>query len=337
MLTALQTALGNRIYNLERHFRNMKYKHLFGPVASRRLGVSLGVDLVPYKYCPLNCVYCEVQSTTNLQTERVAFYPVSEILGELDHFMQSRPYLDYITFSGAGEPTLNSSIQEIILYIKSHYPEYKLALLTNGVLLNDDEVLQEILPCDVILPSLDAASQEVYEKVNRPKAGLLVSEQIAGLIKLRKRYAGQIWLEVFIVPDITDTPEELKLLRAAIKEMSPDLVQLNSLDRPGAEEWVHAASTKRLKEIKSYMAEELEMPIEIIAKIVSPPEAMAPDEEIVNLIRGSLSRIATTAEDLAFMLDIHINEISKILRELNTEGKLQTTRQARGVVYSWKS
>ncbi len=315
----------------------MKYKHLFGPLTSRRLGLSLGLDLVPYKHCPLNCVYCEVQSTTHLQTEREVFFPVAEILAELDHFMKDRPHLDYITFSGAGEPTLNSSIKEIIPYIKSHYPEYKLALLTNGVLLNDEEVLQEILPCDVILPSLDAASQEIYEKVNRPQEGLLVSDQIAGLIKLREHYSGPIWLEVFIVPDITDTPQELKLLREAIKKISPDLVQLNSLDRPGPEEWVKAASTQRLKEIKNYMAEELGMPIEIIAKIESPPEAQAPDEETMHLIKGSLSRIETTAEDLAFMLDIHINEISKILRELNTEGKLHTTRKARGVCYSWKS
>lgn len=315
----------------------MKYKHLFGPLLSRRLGLSLGLDLVPYKYCPLNCVYCEVQNTTHLQTQREAFFPVTEILAELDHFMRDRPHLDYITFSGAGEPTLNSSISEIIQHIKKHYPEYKLALLTNGVLLNDEEVLEEILPCDVILPSLDAASQTVYEKVNRPQAGLLVSDQIAGLVKLRQRYAGPIWLEVFIVPEITDTPAELKLLREAIKDISPDLVQLNSLDRPGAEDWVKAASTKRLKEIKNYMAMELAMPIEIIAKIETPPDAKAPDEEIVNQIRGTLTRRESSAEDLAFMLDIHINEISNILRELNAEGVLQTARKARGVCYSWKS
>src|SRR5690554_1232344 len=116
----------------------MKYKHLFGPVNSRRLGISLGIDLVPYKYCPLNCVYCEVQSTTHLQTTREEFFPTAEILEELDRLMQSRPHLDYITFSGAGEPTLNSSIEDIIRHIKAKYPDYKLALLTNGVLLTDE-------------------------------------------------------------------------------------------------------------------------------------------------------------------------------------------------------
>lgn len=315
----------------------MKYKHLFGPVASRRLGISLGIDLVPYKYCPLNCVYCEVQSTTHLQTERQRFFPTSEILSELDSFMQSEPHLDFITFSGAGEPTLNSSISEIISHVKTHYREYKLALLTNGVLLNNDEVLSEILPCDVILPSLDAASQDVYEKVNRPKAGLLVQDQIKGLTRLRKLYRGQIWLEVFIVPGITDTEAELKLLRSAIKQISPDLVQLNSLDRPGVEDWVEAASTERLKEIKRYMSQELTMPIEIIAKIKYQPGINALDEEIVHLIKGTISRRPSTAEDLSAMLDIHINEISKILRVLNREGKLRAERKARGVFYSWKA
>jgi len=315
----------------------MKFKHLFGPVTSRRLGISLGIDLVPYKYCPLNCVYCEVQSTTHLQTEREEFFPTEEILAELDSFMRSRPHLDYITFSGAGEPTLNSSISTIISHIKKHYPEYKLALLTNGVMLNNDEVLHEILPCDVILPSLDAASQEVYEKVNRPKPGLLVQDQIQGLVKLRQLYAGQIWLEVFIVPDISDTAEQLLLLRDAIKEISPDLVQLNSLDRPGAEEWVEAASTERLKKIKSFMTQELDMPIEIIAKIQYRPGVSALDEEIVHLIKGTISRRPSTAEDLSAMLDIHINEISKVLRELNQEGKLSTERKARGVFYTWKA
>jgi wyosine [tRNA(Phe)-imidazoG37] synthetase (radical SAM superfamily) len=314
-----------------------KYKHLFGPVSSRRLGISLGIDLVPYKYCPLNCVYCEVQSTTHLQTEREEFFPTAEILAELDSFMQSRPHLDYITFSGAGEPTLNSSISAIISHIKRHYPEYKLALLTNGVLLNNDEVLHDILPCDVILPSLDAASQEVYEKVNRPKPGLLVQDQIQGLVKLRQVYAGQIWLEVFIVPDVSDTTAQLLLLRDAIKEISPDLVQLNSLDRPGAEEWVEAASTERLKKIKNFMAQELDMPIEIIARIPYQPGLKAMDEEIVHLIKGTISRRPSTAEDLSAMLDIHINEISKVLRELNQEGKLSTERKARGVFYSWKA
>ena len=315
----------------------MKYKHLFGPVTSRRLGVSLGIDLVPYKYCPLNCVYCEVQSTTHLQTKREEFFPTQDILDELDSFMRERPHLDYITFSGAGEPTLNSSIKDIISHVKEQYPEYKLALLTNGVLLNDDAVLAEILPCDLILPSLDAATQKVYEMINRPKAGLKVEELISGLVKLRERYQGQIWLEVFIIPGINDMEEELLPLREAIARIKPDIVQLNSLDRPGAEEWVEAATARDLKKVKDFMAIALSTPIEIIAKIKYQGGMDSLDAEVVSFIQATMSRRPSTAEDLAEMLNIHINEIMKILRELAHEGKLQAERGARGVFYTWKS
>jgi wyosine [tRNA(Phe)-imidazoG37] synthetase (radical SAM superfamily) len=304
---------------------------------SRRLGVSLGVDLVPYKYCPLSCVYCEVQHTTHLVTKRQEFFPVVEITGEVDRFMQTRPRLDYITFSGAGEPTLNSGIGRIIQHIKTHYPEYRLALLTNGVLLSVPEVLAEVLPCDLILPSLDAASQDVYEKVNRPKPGLLITDLIAGLTQLRQAYAGKIWLEVFIVPGITDTPAELEALAQAIARIAPDLVQLNSLDRPGAEEWVEAAPLKRLKEIRTYLAARLSIPIEIIAKIKYTTANSLADEDLLHQIQGTLVRRPSTAEDLAAMLDVHINEISKILRELVNEGKAQAQRGERGVFYLWKS
>lgn len=315
----------------------MKYKHLFGPVTSRRLGVSLGIDLVPYKYCPLNCVYCEVQSTTHLQTKREEFFPTQDILDELDSFMRERPHLDYITFSGAGEPTLNSSIKDIITHVKEQYPEYKLALLTNGVLLNDDAVLAEILPCDLILPSLDAATQKVYEMINRPKAGLKVEDLISGLVKLRERYQGQIWLEVFIIPGINDMEEELLPLREAIARIKPDVVQLNSLDRPGAEEWVEAATARDLKKVKDFMAIALSTPIEIIAKIKYQGGMDSLDAEVVSFIQATISRRPSTAEDLAEMLNIHINEIMKILRELAHEGKLQAERMARGVFYTWKS
>jgi wyosine [tRNA(Phe)-imidazoG37] synthetase (radical SAM superfamily) len=313
----------------------MKYKHLFGPVTSRRLGVSLGVDLVPYKYCPLNCVYCEIQNTTHLETERRAFFPVAEILEELDAFLQKAPHLDYITFSGAGEPTLNSSINTIICHIKEKYPSYKLALLTNGTLLDNDDVLQDILLCDLILPSLDAASEEVFKIVNRPHPSLTAKNLIEGLVKLRKAYQGQIWLEVFIIQGITDTPEEMALLRQAIARISPDLVQLNSLDRPGAEEWVEAAEPERLKEIREYMRSGLAMPVEIIAKIKYQTGMSVLDDELVELIKGTITRRPSTAEDLAAGLDIHINEISKVLRELNIQGKLHTERRARGVFYTW--
>lgn len=314
----------------------MKYKHLFGPVPSRRLGFSLGVDLVPYKYCPLNCVYCEVQRTTHLITERMEFFPLQEILAELDDYLSNAPKLDYITFSGAGEPTLYSRIGQIVSHIKQKYPQYALALLTNGILLSDSALRQEILPCDLILPSLDAATQDSFELINRPKPGLLVKDLISGLAALRSEYQGQIWLEVFIIQGINDTPRELDALAEAILQMKPDRVQINSLDRPGAEAWVTAASIKSLNRVKEHFDSRLEFPVQIIAKVHSEASDAPVPEDIVSSISATLARRPCTAEDLAKVMGIHLNEVSKYLRQLHQEGRVEVQREARGVFYTWK-
>jgi len=313
----------------------MKYKHLFGPVHSRRLGYSLGVDVVPYKYCPLNCVYCEVQQTTHLTLQRREFFPVDEIKAELADYLDTKPELDYITFSGAGEPTLYSKIGEIISYIKTSYPQYKLALLTNGVLLNNSTLRKEILPCDLILPSLDAASQDAYLKINRPHKDLQASDLIQGLTLLRHDFHGQIWLEVFIIAGINDNPAELDALCVAIKSIQPDRVQINSLDRPGAEDWVVAAGNKVLNAVKRYFASQLSMPVEIIAKSHLEVADLAIPTDIENSIAKTLLRRPGTAEDLSSSLGLHINEISKYLRQLKAEHKIKIKREQRGVFYSW--
>jgi len=312
-----------------------RYKHLFGPVNSRRLGLSLGVDLVPYKYCPLNCVYCEVQTTTHLVTKREEFFPVDEILGELDLFLRGRQQLDYITFSGAGEPTLHSGIGRIIQYIKKTYPSYKLALLTNGVLLNDPSVRAEVLPCDLVLPSLDSATQAGYEKINRPKAELRVEDLISGLAGFRDEYSGVVWLEVFIIAGINDSETELEALIAAIDKIKPDRVQLNALDRPGAEEWVQTAPLELLQEIQARFSARLAMPVEIIAKAgehLSTPSS----DDVIQQIEATLIRRPCTAEDLAVTLGLHINEVSKVLRELHLDARVDVKREVRGVFYSWR-
>lgn len=313
----------------------MRYKHLFGPVLSRRLGNSLGVDLVPYKYCPLNCVYCEVQRTTHLTLEREEFFPAEEITSELADFLSAKPDLDFITFSGAGEPTLYSRIGDIVSFIKGNYPQYKLALLTNAVLLDNPAVRKEILACDLILPSLDASLESSFEKINRPHASLSVDRLIGGLVSLRNEFHGQIWLEVFIIAGINDSEQELALLAAAIGNIKPDRVQINSLDRPGAEEWVKPAGARVLNKVLRFFEEHLFMPVEIIAKVhpESPEQAVAGD--IADRLRQTLSRRPCTAEELARILGLHINEISKILRQLHAEHKVSVKREERGVFYSW--
>ncbi|HOD18541.1 MAG TPA: radical SAM protein [Candidatus Cloacimonadota bacterium] len=314
----------------------MKYKHLFGPVVSRRLGLSLGVDVVPYKYCSLNCVYCEVSRTTHLTLKRKPFFEVEEITSELNDFLQSKPELDFITFSGAGEPTLYSLLGELIYAIKQRYPQYKLALITNSTLLNEPDLRREILPCDLLLPSLDAASQEVFEQINRPCDKLTAASIIEGLVDTRKEYPGQMWLEIFIVPGLNDNLEELELLKDAVQRIKPDKVQLNSLDRAPAEDWVQPALFLSLEEMRAFLQEDNPIPIEIIAKphqqnLITPAERETLDE-LINLLKKD----EYTKQELASELQIHVNEVSKLLQYLAAEEQIFSRQTPKGIFYAWK-
>ena len=213
----------------------MKFKHLFGPVPSRRLGVSLGIDLVPHKTCTLNCVYCECGRTADLTLDRKEYVPTDEILNELKHYLDESPALDYITFSGSGEPMLHIKISEIINFLKNNYPGYKVAVLTNGTLFYNKWVRGEVKNADILIPSLDAASNEIFKKINRPHEKLNLKEIINGLAELCREFSGVIWLEIFIVPGLNDTDSELQKIKNIIEKINPDKVQLNTLDRPGTE------------------------------------------------------------------------------------------------------
>lgn len=315
----------------------MKYKHLFGPVVSRRLGLSLGVDVVPYKYCSLNCVYCEVSKTTHLTTKRKSFYDIEEITSELADFLKDNPKLDYITFSGAGEPTLNADLGDIIRYIKTNYPQYKLALITNSTLLNNPELRQEILACDLLMPSLDAVSEECFEQVNRPHDKLSTQDLIDGLTTFRNEFRGQIWLEIFIVPGINDHLEEIELLREAVIKINPDKVQINSLDRPGAEEWVEPAIYLALEEIRAILQEGNDLCIEIVTRTL-PDSIITPLEQdalpsLIELIKAD----EYSKEELSKELGIHVNEVSKLLQHLALDDNVSAHRNKQGMVYTWKS
>ena len=208
------------------------YKYLFGPVPSRRLGMSLGVDLVPKKVCSLDCVYCEVGKTTKLTLDRKEYIKSDKIKEELSHYFSNSPDPDYITFSQSGEPTLNLYIGEILRFIKQSKPEIPVAVLTNGTLLYDKNVRKELLTADVVLPSVDAATDSVFKKINRPSGDLDIHKYIRGLIDFRKEFKGKIWLEVFILPRYNDSENELTELKKVILKINPDSVQLTlSTDR----------------------------------------------------------------------------------------------------------
>ena len=309
------------------------YKYLFGPVPSRRLGMSLGVDLVPKKVCTLNCIYCEVGRTTKLTTERREYILYDKVTSELEHYFANNPNPDYITFSGSGEPTLNSRIGDVIKFIKQKKPDIPVAVLTNGTLLYDKKLRNELMDTNVFLPSLDAATEITFQKINRPAPQLTAKKYIQGLIDFKNEFSGQIWLEVFIVPGYNDNIDDLKALKKAFRDIKPDHIQLNTLDRPGTVADIHAASHNDMKKIVDYWQ------LDNVGIIAAAPErknihSYRKDAETV--ILGTISRRPCTVDDLVKILGLHINEINKYLDVLEAEGKIEPVRQERGMFYQIK-
>jgi len=306
------------------------YKHIFGPVPSRRLGMSLGIDLIPKKVCSLNCVYCEVGETTKLTLDRMEYVKYDKVIAELEHFMSNDPKIDFITFSGSGEPTLNSKIGDVLRFIKKNYPTIKTAVLTNGTLLFNKDVRAELLQADVILPSLDAASQSVFEKIDRPNPNLKIDDYIKGLVDLRREYEGKIWLEVFLLKGYNDSKDALALIKEAIIKIQPDSVQLNTLDRPGTIAGLIAVTKDEMQRIIDRWA----LPnVEIIASAPERVNVESYSGDMESAILETIARRPCTLDDLHHLLGVHINEINKYLGTLEAEHKIKSVRLARGIFY----
>jgi len=295
--------------------------------------MSLGVDLIPHKTCTFNCIYCECGPTTNLTTKIEEYVPFDNVIKELKHFFKNNPVPDYITFSGAGEPTLNSSIGEVLEFIKSNWPNTPVAVLTNGSLFSDEKVRAKLLKADLVLPSLDAASELTFCKINRPFHKLKLSEYIQGLVDFRGEFDGKIWLEVLILPGYNDNIKDLELLKTAFERIKPDTIQLNTLDRPGIIKGLKAAGRKKLQEIVDFWNLDN---VEIIAAAPERRDIKSYREDVETAILETIVRRPCTLDDLAKILGIHINEINKYLGVLEDEDKIETIQQERGVFYQIK-
>lgn len=312
----------------------MQYAHLFGPVHSRRLGRSLGIDLVPFKTCSYDCVYCECGHTTREATERCEFFPVREVLEEVRDYLSRSPPLDFITFSGSGEPTLSLSIGAVIRFIKQAFPGYRVAVLTNGSLLWRRDVREDLLPADIVLPTLSSVFDPTFRKIHRPAPGISAGQIVAGLELFRRDYPGEIWLEIFIIPGVNTGIRELEGLRDALRMISPDRVQLNTLDRPGSEEWVRPASPAELDRIRSVLGLTGIEPVEPVRYELSAGSTMAEEwTATISRVRELLMRRPCTLEDLAAATSLSRREILKILREIQVTTPVEERREERGTFY----
>lgn len=307
-----------------------KFKYLFGPVKSRRLGISLGIDLVPYKTCSIDCVYCECGATTDLTLERKEYVSTKEVLKELDEYLSKQPKLDFITFSGSGEPTLHIGIGEIIEHIKKNYSSYKVAVLTNGTLLDDQKVCSDILKSDVVIPSFDAVSENVFEKILRPAEIITAKKVIDGIKNFNNQYNGKLILEIFLIPGVNDTVEELTKIKQVCMEIGPHAIQLNSLDRPGAEDWVEPMSKARLKEIREFLHPLFVQLIEISKHDISN---ISEHSDVIQTILSLIERRPSTVDDISFTIGLSKVEVEKILNHLVEIKKINSEKKERGTFY----
>ena len=246
------------------------YKHVFGPVPSRRLGVSLGVDLVVSKSCNLNCIFCECGATKKIQLERQRFKDMNEILNEIQSVLKDiKP--DYITFSGSGEPTLSLDLGNISKAVKEDLKyKGKICLITNSLLLANEEVTKELEYIDLIVPTLNTLKQDIFEKIVRPDYRTNIDEIRKGFINLNNsNYKGKIWIEIFILENINDSEENFIEIADFLnsENIRYDKIQLNTIDRVGAERDLKAISFDKILKAKRILEENGLHNIEIIKSL----------------------------------------------------------------------
>ncbi|MGK4199822.1 radical SAM protein [Fusobacterium sp. HC1336] len=255
------------------------FKHVFGPVPSRRLGVSLGVDLVTPKSCNMNCVFCECGATRELKLKRESFKDIDEVKNEiLEAIKIVKP--DYITFSGSGEPTLSKDLGKIIEWIKSNL-EIKVCVITNSLLLEDNEVVKELEKADLIMPTLNSVDNLIFKKINRPSAQIDVSQVMRGLENLSKKYKGKIYIESFIIEGLNDSNEHTEKMVAFLKNINFTKLQLNTLDRSGTENWVQPASYETMQRIKNKYLELGISNVEIVKEMKELDKKIEVNEELL--------------------------------------------------------
>jgi wyosine [tRNA(Phe)-imidazoG37] synthetase (radical SAM superfamily) len=303
--------------------------YLYGPVPSRRLGVSLGLDVVPRKRktCTLNCVYCQLGPTAHLTLERQRFFEPEAFFAELRARAPELPRIDYATFSGSGEPTLNADLGSLIEGAGAIL-QAPVAVITNGTLTPDAAVRADLVRADLLLPSLDAASRAVFERVNRPAPGLDIGEIIAGLAALKRGFSGAFHLEILLVAGLNDGEDELERLRAAVRRIAPDEVHLNTVVRPPAESSAKPVPPERLREIAATFGPRTR----IIADYAGPvTHARALD--LTAEIEAYLLRRPATASDLASMLGQDERAVQGTLKGLAAEGRVELVQRDGKVFY----
>jgi len=293
-------------------------RYVFGPVPSRRLGQSLGVDPVPFKTCNWNCVYCQLGRTTPLTNERKEYVPTEELLEEVQDALKAHEAggIDWVTFVGSGETTLHSELGRMIRDVKS-MTKLPVAVITNGSLLDLAEVLEELLPADAVLPSLDAGNEELYREINRPWPDLTLESLVRGLVSFREVYTGKLWVEVMLVKDLNDSETALTEIAGVLEKIRPDEVHINLPTRPPAESWVAPPDAEAFMRARALLGERAHVVLEAHGEF-----DLSAYEDVTEAVVAVITRHPMAEEDLIETLDRWApGDIQRALSALSTSGK----------------
>lgn len=308
-----------------------RYHHLFGPVRSRRLGLSLGLDLVPVKVCSFDCPYCQVGATTCKTVERREYVPTGQILAEFDDWLATDGRADCVTLAGSGEPTLHSGFGEILAGIGAR-SRFKRVLLSNGTLFWMPEVRTAAVQADVVKGTLSAWDEASFQALHHPHPSLTFDRFLKGLCDLRTVFGGEYWIEVFLVPGLNDTPEQVRRIAHLAKDIHPDRIHLNTAVRPPADVAVRSVSHERLAELAAWFT-----PAAEVASSGRPADGAAGGHAVGDLperLCALVSRHPASAADLAASMAIDPTSAEVILRELVVEGRLKTETRDGTVFYT---
>jgi wyosine [tRNA(Phe)-imidazoG37] synthetase (radical SAM superfamily) len=297
-------------------------KMIYGPVPSRRLGISLGVDIVPYKTCSYDCIYCQLGKTTNQTTQRGSFVPVDSVIEEIKEVIDENSDIDYITFSGSGEPTLNEDIGRMIERVRKLTP-IPVAVLTNGSLLWHHKVREDLSQADLVVPSLDAVSEKAFRKVNRPIGSLGIGKVLDGLKTFCAQFEGKIYLEILLVKNANDSEEEIREINRFVKNLKLDEIHLNTVVRPPGDPDARPLNQEELNDVRSLFDPKLK--VEVIANFkreTSKAYQKDLEQAIIELVR----RRPTKKEEMAVSLGVHPNEIVKYLQILEEKKTIRRSQ-----------
>ncbi len=308
---------------------SIEKKYFYGPVPSRRLGLSFGVDIVPFKVCTLDCIYCQLGKSTDLTIERSNYGPIEPILAELEETLSKGLKTDFITIAGSGEPTLNLLLGKLIEGIKK-ITDIPVAILTNGTLFYKEDVRVDCAKADVVIPSLDAGDAETFQKVNRPHRDINIENLISGLSEFRNEFSGQIWLEVFFVESLNTKSDQIAKIRNAIDRIRPDKVQLNTAVRPTAEPNLKRLDIEKLHTIAAQLGPQCE----IIADFSTLHHLKYSENKADNVL-SILKRRPCSLDDISSGLGIGRNEVLKYIGDLQHQGLIHS-KQKDGIIFFFK-